>query len=69
MSKLSNFNQVLIQSEKILKEYDLCENCLGRLFSKKLRVSSNKFLGKKIRKRLGKKTSECHICKNIFSNL
>ena len=69
MTVSSNFNQILAQSKRILKEYDLCENCLGRLFSKKLRVSSNKFLGKKIRKRLGKKTSECHICKNIFSNL
>ncbi|GFN42326.1 MAG: hypothetical protein YK1312THETA_2780003, partial [Marine Group I thaumarchaeote] len=29
----SQMNQVLIQSEKISKEYDLCENCLGRLFS------------------------------------
>ena len=69
MSKLSNFNQVLIQSEKILKEYDLCENCLGRLFSKKLRVSSNRLLGKKIKKRLRKKAGKCHICKNLFSNL
>ncbi len=62
-------NQVLIQSEKILKEYDLCENCLGRLFSKKLDVSSNQFLGKKLRKKLRQKSPKCYICKNMFSYL
>ncbi len=62
-------NQVLIQSGKISKEYDLCENCLGRLFSKKLGVSSNKLLGKKLRKKLRQKSPKCYICKNMFSNL
>ena len=62
-------NQVLIQSKKISKEYDLCENCLGRLFSKKLGVSSNKLLGKKLRKKLRQKSTKCYICKNMFSNL
>ncbi|MFB3113893.1 MAG: pseudouridine synthase, partial [Nitrosopumilaceae archaeon] len=65
----SQMNQVLIQSEKISKEYELCENCLGRLFSKKLGVSSNKLLGKKLRKKLRQKSPKCYICKNIFSNL
>ena len=68
MTQSSNFNKILVQSQKILKEYDLCENCLGRLFSKKLRVSSNMLLGKKIRKKLKKKTGKCYICKNLFSN-
>lgn len=62
-------NQVLIQSEKISKEYELCENCLGRLFSKKLGVSSNKLLGKKLRKKLRHTASKCYICKNMFSNI
>ena len=61
--------QVLIQSEKISKEYDLCENCLGRLFSKKLGVTSNKLLGKKLRKKLKQKSTKCYICKNMFSNI
>ena len=50
-------NQILIQSEKISKEYFLCKNCFGRLFSKKL--------GKQFQK----KSSKCYICKNMFSNL
>jgi len=68
VTQSSNFNKILVQSEKILKEYDLCENCLGRLFSKKLRVSSNMLLGKKIKKKLRKKSAKCYICKNLFSN-
>lgn len=61
--------QILTQSEKISKEYDLCENCLGRLFSKKLGISSNKLLGKKLRRKLKQKTTKCFICKNMFSNI
>lgn len=64
----SRINQILIQAETILNEYDLCENCLDRLFSKKLRVSLNKILGKKLNK-LEKKSLKCYICKNMFSNI
>ncbi|HET6517271.1 MAG TPA: tRNA pseudouridine(54/55) synthase Pus10 [Nitrosopumilaceae archaeon] len=54
----SKINQLLIQYEKVSKEYDLCDTCFNRLFSKK-------FAGKKPRK----KYSKCYICKNVFSNL
>jgi tRNA pseudouridine synthase 10 len=64
----SRINQILTQPEKILKEYDLCENCLRRLFSKKLGISSNKVVTK-LRKKLKKNTPKCYICKNMFSNL
>jgi len=57
---------VLVISKKILSEYDLCDNCLGRLFSKKLHLTSNKLLGQKIHKKLHKQNKKCHICKNVF---
>lgn len=55
--------------KSILNEYDLCDYCLGRLLSKLENISS-KSLGKKIRKKLGKKESKkCYICKNLMANL
>ena len=64
------FNDVISTSKQILKEYDLCENCIGRLFAKKLGLSSHKFLGKKIKNQLKTKSSQkCYICKNILSHL
>jgi len=56
-------------SQKILKEYDLCDYCLGRLFAKKIGLASNKKLGQRIHKFLKKKSAKCHVCKNIFENL
>lgn len=70
MTNASIFKKVITDAKKIIKGYDLCDYCLGRLFAKKLSVSSNKLLGKKIRLRLRKKsTKNCYICKNLFSNL
>jgi tRNA pseudouridine synthase 10 len=57
---------VLALSKKILNEYDVCDQCLGRLFAKKLGLLSNKKLGQKIHKMLHKKTVKCYVCKNIF---
>ncbi|HXG73607.1 MAG TPA: tRNA pseudouridine(54/55) synthase Pus10 [Candidatus Nitrosotenuis sp.] len=68
MAKLE-FAQVLLQSKKILKEYDLCDYCLGRLYTKKLGLTSNKHLGQKIRKKVRKRNTRCYICKNIFEDL
>ncbi len=42
--------------------------CLGRLFSKQLRLSSNKLLGKKLKNGYISKHS-CYICKDLFDNL
>ena len=50
---------------KILKNYDLCDYCVGRLISKILKKNISKFLGKKYLLKSGKK---CFICKNIFDN-
>ena len=62
----TKFSTVLELAKKILSEYDLCDNCLGRLFSKQLHLKSNKLLGKKIHNKLKIKNNKCHICKNIF---
>jgi tRNA pseudouridine synthase 10 len=56
-------------SQKILNEYDLCDYCLGRLYAKKLSLTSHQKLGQKIHKRLRTKNTKCYICKNIFDNL
>ena len=55
---------------KILKNYDLCEYCTGRIISKIVGKSPSKFLGKKYLKKLGKSDHKtCYICKNIFDSL
>ena len=64
---MSAYQQILTVSNKIQKEYSLCDNCLGRLFSKQLRLTSNKFLGKKIQKT--NSNQKCFICKNLFDHL
>ncbi len=63
------FASVLVLSKKILAEYDLCDYCLGRLFAKKLGLSSNKKLGEKIHHALKTKTAKCYVCKNIFDKI
>ena len=65
---MSNFSQVSFIANQILKKYDLCDHCLGRFFSKQLYLSSNKFLGKKLKINHISK-DKCYICKNLFNNL
>ncbi len=64
---MSNYQQIIPIANKIIKKYDLCDHCLGRLFSKQLHLSSNKLLGKKLKNNLT--TEKCYICKNLFENL
>ena len=65
---MSNYSTVLSTSNKIIKKYNLCDYCLGRLFTKQLRLSSNKLLGKKLKN--GRESNHsCYICKNLFDNL
>jgi len=67
---LNIFKEILLDAKTIRKEYDLCDNCLGRLFAKKLSVSSNKKLGEKIRKNLKTKIPiKCYVCKNLLQNI
>jgi len=54
---------------KILKNYDLCEYCTGRIISKIVAKPSSKFLGKKYNEKFGKISNQkCYICKNIFDD-
>ena len=65
---MSNFSQITSVANQILKKYDLCDHCLGRFFSKQLGLSSNKFLGKKLKINYISK-NKCYICKNLFNDL
>jgi len=63
---MSNYEKIIPIANKITKKYDLCDHCLGRLFSKQLHLTSNKFLGKKLNQ---KSAEKCYVCKNLFDNL
>ena len=63
-----SYQKIVPIANQILKKYDLCDHCLGRLFSKQLHLSSNRLLGKKLKKK-SKSTQRCYICKNLFDNL
>ena len=63
-------DKIILDAKEILKEHDLCNNCLGRLFAPKLGITSNTRLGKKIKNILEEDQSEtCYICKNMMSKL
>ncbi len=65
---MSDYQKIIPIANQILKKHELCDNCLGRLFSKQLHLSSNHLLGKKLHKNLNS-TQKCYICKNLFDNL
>jgi tRNA pseudouridine synthase 10 len=65
---MSNYSEIISIAHLILKKYDLCDHCLGRLFSKQLHLSSNKLLGRKLKQGFVS-TSKCYVCKNLFYNL
>jgi tRNA pseudouridine synthase 10 len=69
VKSLNKYTDVNSQAGIILKDYDLCDNCLGRLFSRNIGVSSNKLLGRKIHQSLKKKHFKCYICKNLLEHL
>jgi tRNA pseudouridine synthase 10 len=65
---MSDIKEVSFLANQIIKKYHLCDSCLGRLFSKKLKLSSNRLLGKKLKKNIHT-SKKCYICKNLFDNL
>ena len=65
---MSNYSEITSITNSILKKYNLCDQCLGRLFSKQLHLSSNKLLGRKLKKHYTSK-GKCYVCKNLFCNL
>lgn len=64
---MTTIQEVSFIAKKIITQYSLCDNCLGRLFSKKLKVSSTRILGKKLKQNIST-TKKCYICKNLFDN-
>lgn len=64
---MSNYKKISTIANNVLSKHELCDHCLGRLFSKQLHLSSNKLLGKKLNKK--SKSTSCYICKNLFDNL
>lgn len=67
---MSKIDLVISDAKKILKDHNICDYCLGRIFATKLGVSSHQRLGVKIRSVLRKKNPKvCFICKNIMSKL
>ena len=69
MKKSSDFTKVLEDAQSVQKDFPLCDSCLGRLFVKRLSLSSSLLLGKKIHKKIPKKKSKCYICKDLIDNL
>jgi len=66
---LEEYDKIILQSRSILKECDLCDNCLGRFFISSVHLSSGKRLGNKIRNSINSRAAtKCYICKNLFSN-
>ena len=66
---LEEHDKIIHQSKSILKECDLCDNCLGRFFINSTRLSSGKRLGNKIRNSINSRAAtKCYVCKNLFSN-
>ena len=66
---MSNIKEVSPIASQILKKNYLCDSCLGRLFSKKLNLSSNRLLGKKLKRNINTSSKKCYICKNLLDNL
>ena len=66
---LEEYDKIILQSKSILKECDLCDNCLGRFFINSTHLSSGKRLGNKIRNSINSRAvTKCYICKNLLSN-
>ena len=66
---MSDIKDVYPIANQILKKHFLCDSCLGRLFSKKLKLSSNRLLGKKLKNKNSSPSKKCYICKNLFDDL
>jgi len=66
---MTTLKEIIPISNELMKNYGLCDSCLGRLFSKQLNLSSNKLLGKKLKAHVKQSTKKCFICKNLLDNL
>ena len=66
---MATIKEIIPIANQIIKDYDLCDNCLGRLFSKQMNLSSNKLLGKKLKTSVRQSSKKCFICNNLLDNL
>ena len=66
---MSSTKEIFPIASQILKNYYLCDSCLGRLFSKRLKLSSNRLLGKKLKQNIPSSSKKCYICKNLLDNI
>ena len=66
---MTTIKEIIPIANQIIKDYSLCDSCLGRLFSKQLNLSSNKLLGKKLKISARRSSKKCFICNNLLDNL
>ena len=66
---MTTIKEIIPVANQIIKDYDLCNDCLGRLFSKQMNLSSNKLLGKKLKLSVRQSSKKCFICNNLLDNL
>lgn len=66
---MATLKEIIPISNELMKNYGLCDSCLGRLFSKQLNLSSNKLLGKKLKTYVKQSPKKCFICKDLLDNL
>jgi len=66
---MTAIKEIIPIANQIMKDYNLCDICLGRLFSKQMHLSSNKLLGKKLKMSVRQSSKKCFICKNLLDNL
>ena len=62
---MTKYDDVISLAKEIQKKYSLCDQCLGRLFVKRLYLKSHHLLGQKLHMRNGR----CYICRDLFDNL
>ncbi len=72
-------NELLEKAQKVLSEHDLCDHCLGRIFSRVSTGLSNQQRGESVRLGLNLQRSlddqdlfvhqRCFICEDIFDNV
>ncbi len=68
--KKNRITAVIEDSIEILREYNLCDYCLGRMFASRLHLISHKNLGAKIRKIMNQSTPKsCFICKTLMEQM
>jgi len=68
--KKTKMDTVIEETRQILREYHLCDYCLGRMFASRLGLVSHRNLGKKIRKIIKQNNPKsCYLCKNLMPEL